>query len=138
MTVMTGTTFGLVQGDLIKASIAATNPRGEGKYSDLNTQGAEAKVAPHTPTVAPTRGSLTNDNQLEVQWEFVTDIYKAGGASILSYSLFIDDGNGGEFYEVDGDSKSLYTLNSIVIQSGIASGATYRLKYKVKNIYGFS
>jgi len=56
----------------------------------------------------------------------------------LSYSLYIDDGNGGDFFEVDGDTKSVYTLNSIVIQSGIASGATYRLKYKVKNIYGFS
>lgn len=70
---------------------------------------------PHTPTTAPTRGLLTNDNQLEVQWEFITDLYLAGGSPILSYSLYIDDGNGGDFYEVDGDTKSVYTLNSIVI-----------------------
>ncbi len=70
---------------------------------------------PHAPTTAPVRGSLTNDNQLEVQWEFITDLYLAGGAPILSYSLYIDDGNSGDFYEVDGDTKSLYTLNSIII-----------------------
>lgn len=56
----------------------------------------------------------------------------------MSYSLFIDDGNGGDFYEVMGDTLSVYTLNSIVVQSGITSGATYRVKYKVSNIYGFS
>jgi len=74
-----------------------------------------ARVVPHTPTEAPTRGSLTNDNQLEVQWEFVTDLFKAGGSPVTSYSLYIDDGNGGDFIEVDGDTKGLYTLNSIVI-----------------------
>ena len=73
-----------------------------------------------------------------MQWEFVTDLLKAGSAPITSYSLYIDDGNGGDFVEVDGDAKGPYTLNSIIIQSGIASGLTYRLKYKVKNIYGFS
>lgn len=104
----------------------------------MNTVGAVAKVVPHTPTQAPTRGLLTSDTQLEVEWEFVTDMIKAGGSDITSYSLYIDDGNGGEFYEVDGDTKGLYTLNSIIVQSGIASGATYRVKYKVSNIYGFS
>jgi len=68
----------------------------------------------------------------------VTDLFLAGGSPIISYALFIDDGNGGDFREVDGDTKSFYTLNSIIIQSGIASGASYRLKYKLRNIYGFS
>jgi len=62
MSSITGTTFGLVQGDLIQAQIAATNARGQGDYSNLNTEGARARVVPHTPTEAPTRGSLTSDS----------------------------------------------------------------------------
>lgn len=81
----------------------------------MNTMGSVARVVPHTPAEAPIRGSLTNDNQLEVKWKFVTDLYLAGGSPIISYSLYIDDGNGGDFYEVDGDTKSDYTLNSIII-----------------------
>lgn len=50
----------------------------------------------------------------------------------------MDDGNGGSYTEVVGDTLGDYTLNSIVISTSITSGLTYNVKYKVKNIYGFS
>lgn len=105
----------------------------------MNSDGVTANVVPHTPTLAPIRGPSTTDSQLDVRWSFITDPILTGGSAITSYSLFINDGNGGNvFTEVMGDTLGPYTLNSIVITSGIASGATYNLKYKVKNIYGFS
>ena len=62
----------------------------------------------------------------------------SGGSPIISYSLYIDDGNNGAFTEVVGDTIGDYTLDSVLISTSITSGATYRMKYKVKNIYGFS
>ena len=50
----------------------------------------------------------------------------------------MDDGNGGAYSEVMGDTLGAYTLNSIVISTSIVSGLTYNVKYKVSNIYGFS
>lgn len=117
--------------------IAATNARGQGDYSDLNTVGSVAKVVPHTPTQAPTRGSNTNDGQLDVQWEFVTDIQLAGGADFTGYALYRDDGKGGDFIQVQ-ETQPTYTLNSVTLSTGIQSGLTYRVKYTVSNIYGES
>lgn len=95
-------------------------------------------MVPVTPQTSPFRGPLSTDSSLEVDWNFITDSTLTGGSPIITYSLFIDDGNGGSFSEVCGDTISNYTQNSIIISSGIQSGFTYRVKYMVGNIYGFS
>lgn len=43
---------------------------------------------------------------------------QAGGAEVTSYALYIDDGRGGDFYQVE-KTKPTYTLNSVVVDSGI-------------------
>ncbi len=103
----------------MQAQAAATNARGQGDYSDFNTAGAVAKVVPYTPTQAPRRGPLTTDNQLDVQWDFVTDPIATGGSTITSFALYIDDGQRGSFVEVVGDTFGDYTQNSKLIDSGI-------------------
>ena len=71
---------------------------------------------------------------LDIGWDYITDLYKAGGSPILSYELDIDDGSG--FVEVVGYT-STYTLNSVQITSAVVSGLTYQVKYRAMNIYGW-
>ena len=49
----------------------------------------------------------------------------------------MENGTSGTFTSVVGYT-SPYTLDSILITSGITSGATYGFKYRVENIYGWS
>ena len=49
----------------------------------------------------------------------------------------MENGTSGTFTSVVGYT-SPYTLDSILITSGITSGTTYGFKYRVENIYGWS
>jgi hypothetical protein len=60
-----------------------------------------------------------------------------GGSEILSYSLEIDDGEGGDFKPVVGYS-SVYLLQTFGITDQIEKGTVYRLRYRVKNAIGWS
>ena len=137
MVTITDTTFGLSQGDLIVAKVSAYNAKGMGPYSNVNTAGAKAQVVPHSPDSAPYYGPQTSDQALEVRWPFITDLYKAGGSSITSYELMIDDGSG--FREVVGFTapNTPYTLNQVLISSSVQSGLSYQVKYRAQNIYGW-
>ena len=86
---------------------------------------------------APTRGSLTNRNQLEINWQFLTTYEQRGGSVIDSYELQVDDGASGAFMEVIGYTEP-YTLNSLLIDDNIQSGLTYRVRYRAHNVHGWS
>ena len=62
----------------------------------------------------------------------IEDAYN-GGSQIISYNLQIDDANGGPFVSVGGydpiSMRTEYTLSDAYVQRG----ATYRLRYRVKN-----
>lgn len=62
-----------------------------------------------------------------------------GGSAIISYSLEVDDGAGGSFIEIVGGSplSAPYTLNSKVVTTAVASGATYRVRYRTYNVHGW-
>ncbi len=55
----------------------------------------------------------------------------------MSYSLEIDDGEGGDFNPVVGYS-SVYLLQTFGITDQIEKGTVYRLRYRVKNAIGWS
>jgi hypothetical protein len=69
-----------------------------------------------------------------VKWEIITD---DGGSDILSYSLEIDDGTGGDFKPVVG-YVSDYLLLEFLITNGINKATVYRLRYRSRNIIGWS
>jgi hypothetical protein len=56
---------------------------------------------------------------------------------IDSYELQIDDGNNGDFSEVLGYT-TYFTQTTTTIQTGIESGVSYRLRYRVRNVHGWS
>lgn len=59
MDVLTASPYNLVQGDIVVAKILAANVVGESQYSMENGVGADIKVVPHDPILAPYRGSQT-------------------------------------------------------------------------------
>jgi hypothetical protein len=59
-----------------------------------------------------------------------------GGSPITSYSLEWDSGNGNVFAPVLG-----FDENNIVLEytfDSLTKGSTYKFRYRVKNIYGWS
>jgi hypothetical protein len=89
---------------------------------------------PDTPLVAPTRGSSTDDTQIAVD---ITTVSGINGAAITSYHIVIDDGAGGSFVELQGESSET-TATSATYSTSITAGAYYRVKYRAKNIIGYS
>jgi len=80
--------------------------------------------------------SITNDRRLKIDIAPV-DPADDGGAPILSYSLELDDGQGGQFVavygkEVDSLSTSYYHYTDV------QRGNLYRTRYRVKNVIGWS
>ena len=60
-----------------------------------------------------------------------------GGTPILSYSLEIDDGHGGQFVPVFGtETDSLST--SFTLYQDVQRGNLYRARYRAKNIIGWT
>ena len=109
--------FALVQGDLVVEKVAASNSFGQGEFSEPNTSGSLIETVPHAIT-APTRGSLTHELQVHIEFDSLVDA-ATGGSPILSYVVLWDEGNGdGSFTPLVGDSEpSLQT--SIVYATGI-------------------
>lgn len=91
---------------------------------------------PATPTNAPVSdASVTTVSVIKATWDPITD---NGGSEILSYSLEIDDGTGGDFTPVIGFT-SHYLLNEYtVIGSRIRKATLYRLRYRSLNAIGWS
>ena len=119
--------------------MAASNAKGIGSFSALNSAGVLAQTPPLAPTTSPVGGSLTTESQLEISWAFLTGANQNGGSEILSYGLSIDDGAGGDFVQVVGElpATAPYTLNSQTITTAINSGLSYRLTYKAYNVHGW-
>ena len=112
---------------------------GMGPYSEANTEGVLAQTVPTAPSNSPTRGASTGEAQLEILWEFLTATGADGGSPILSYGLEVDDGAGGAFVPVAGSDPvgAPYTQNSKLWTTAIASGSTYRLRYRAYNVHGW-
>lgn len=78
--------------------------------------------------------SETDTTQITVQMNQVTN---TGGDPIFTYNLQIDDGKGGEFVSVAGETtRSLQTYYTIT--QGIVRGLHYRIRYRVGNSVGWS
>jgi hypothetical protein len=52
--------FGLILSDLVVATVRASNEKGNGEFSGMNTEGAYIEVIPEAPENAPSRGPFTD------------------------------------------------------------------------------
>jgi hypothetical protein len=106
----------------VVAKATATNAFGTSTESAPNTAGALIETTPLAPA-APTRGSQTHETQIQVDYAGLSGA-DTGGSTILSYVILWNQGAGGSFVAVAGDtSPNLAT--SITVTSGISSGGEY-------------
>jgi hypothetical protein len=76
---------------------------------------------------------LTDEHTVAVNIVIVPGYH---GAPIVSYNIEIDDGFGGDFREVQGQTFNNLSLTGIV-NTNIVSGVSYRLRYRARNEIGF-
>jgi hypothetical protein len=87
---------------------------------------------PGKPTPAPSSGLMTTTNQIHIVFENAnTD---DGGSPVTEYELQMDDGRLGEFQTI----LISYFETEVIITDHIESGYTYRFRYRVANVNGFS
>jgi hypothetical protein len=90
---------------------------------------------PTAPTVAPTSDkTVSTGSKLKIDYNTVT---ATGGSPLLTYSLEIDDGQGGDFVPLYGIVSNTLTT-TYTITNGIQRGLTYRARYRVRNAVGWS
>jgi len=80
--------------------------------------------------------SVTNDNRIKIDIQTL-DPLENGGTPILSYSLEVDDGQGGQFKAVFGKDLDSYAT-SYVQYYGVSRGYLFRARYRVRNVIGWS
>ena len=133
-TVLTAHPFLLEEGDTVVAIVEALNEIDYSEPSEENQSGAVIQVVPHAPLTIPTRGGQTGTSQIEVHFDEITE---DGGSPILSYALEIDRADGAGFTVAVGDPvDSLDT--TILITDSISSGQFYPLRYRARNVHGWS
>lgn len=112
----------------------AYNLRGWGAYQTVTSAGATAKTIPDT-MATPTKGSTSNENQIEVDWSALSSPNN-GDSSIISYNLQWDAGTSGNTWTDIIGASPYSTVTTYTISSGITSGSTYRFRVRARNIYG--
>jgi hypothetical protein len=131
MTTFLAPPFSLVEGDHIGVIVEALNVIDYSVPSIVNSVGEKALVKPHTPLTKPRRDVLTNEAQIEVLIDPVT---AKRGSAIMSYSVEINDGTGFKSYVgYLADNLSLDTF-----ATGLSSGVMHNLRYRAKNVHGWS
>lgn len=91
---------------------------------------------PEAPTTAPISDPLvTSISKIKVTWDAVID---DGSSEILSYSLEIDDGTGGDFTTVVGYLSDYLLFSYTITGDNIQKANLYRLRYRARNDIGWS
>ena len=89
---------------------------------------------PATPGVAPTSDdSVTSINKVKID---IQSVANDGGSPIVSYSLEVDDGQGGNFIPVFGYLSNSMAL-SYTFTNNVERGKTFRARYRVRNAVGW-
>lgn len=121
--------YGYTVNTLVKVYISARNSYGYGDASSVNTAGAKVRTVPIAPN-SPTVGSPATDTEVQIKWTALTFGENTGLVAITSYSLYSDNAEGGNYFEIATGLITSYTV------TGLQGGATYLFKVKATNMYG--
>ena len=94
------------------------------------------RYLPSKPTQPPTNvASSTDRTTIYISYAELID-GADGGSPILSYNIYMDDGQDGDFTMVDQTDPDQLTWNTSEATLTLTTGAIYRLKYSATNIHG--
>jgi hypothetical protein len=125
--------------DTIVIRVSAENVKGRSDYNSATFMGTTAtvKTIPEVmPSATITRGALTTEDLLQIEWTELITASETGDSPILSYSLEYDQGTN-SWVTVIGDPEN-YLLNSVIITDGVVAGTLYTFRIRAKNVYGWS
>lgn len=92
---------------------------------------------PSAPPAPTSDASVTNKARIKVDWTEIASPNN-GHHEILSYSLEIDDGAGGDFTVLTAtDANPVYLKLSYTVYDGIQEGVDYRFRYRGRNAVGW-
>lgn len=98
----------------------------EGSTQSLTVAYTLAGV-PATPLSAPVSDlTITSSTRIKVDVATISD---NGGSTLLSYSIEMDDGQGGDFITLYGDTVNSLSTTFTVFK-GIKVGRLYRFRYR--------
>ena len=105
-------------------------------YSDSNVFSEILATVPDTPlNPIQINYQKTNINRISVSFDPMLDV-NSGGTQILSYIIEMDDGEGEDFKGVQGIKED--SMITSFETTNVKPGKFYRIRYKVRNIVGFS
>lgn len=91
---------------------------------------------PSQPPAPPAKETLASSGSaLKINYAPLSGTL-SGGLAIESYSLEIDDGEGGAFMALTGLTVSSLATTQL-ISTGVSQGAVYRVRYRARNAYGW-
>ena len=125
--------------DTIVIRVSAENVKGRSEYNSVTFMGttATAKTIPEVmPSATITRGALTSEDLLQIEWTELITASETGDSPILSYSLEYDQGTN-SWVTVIGDPEN-YLLNTVIIMDSVVAGTLYTFRIRAKNVYGWS
>lgn len=128
-------TFAYVQGDQITLKLRAFNSRGWGEYSDTATLGDLIEDIPEQ-MAAPTRGSLTSEDEVIVNWIPLTGT-ETGGADIDSYNLQVSDSGADSWTDLVGEDENYQILDTFT-HTPVVGGNSYDYRVRAHNAHGWS
>jgi hypothetical protein len=125
--------FELVLGDLVVATVTATNEIGTSAPSTPNTEGAVVKTEPAKPDQVTRVDEGTSDLQISVDLPLPGD----GGSALTSIALYWDAGSGGASWTALVGESADSLASSFVVTSGVVRGGQHAFKHRAKNIFGW-
>ena len=129
--------FSLAVNSLIVAQVKAVNSYGPASsFSPDNTLGITVKTKPLSPPSAPSEGTNTAYNQVEIILTAVTGS-NTGESDILSYEIYWNQGSLVNTYvSLDVITATTDATQTYLQTSGLTQGITYQYKYRAINVYG--
>ena len=92
---------------------------------------------PSAPPAPTSDASVTNKERIKVLWTEISSPAN-GYHEIISYSLEMDDGAGGDFVVLTGtDADPVYLKLTYTVYTNITEGVDYRFRYRGKNLVGW-
>lgn len=120
-------------GNTFRVKVKAYNPAGEIESPILGVILASLPLQPPAPVFV---AELSWHSQITIDIsDFPTE--SAGGCPVVSFEVQKDDGNGGTFVAIAGDSKSTPFLMPQLATTNVVKGRVYRFRYRAQNCHGW-